>query len=351
MALEFKKAVRKSVPLIMSISGTSGSGKTYSALLLAFGLAGPGGRVGFIDTENGRGCFYADSPGIVAAGPQGFEIIDLDAPFTPARYIEAIDAAEKAGINVLVIDSGSHEWEGTGGCSAMAEADKGRWSRAKKENRKYVYRLLYSTMHIIVCLRAREKSKIIPKTESPSGKEEVISLGVLPIAEKNFVYEMLLSLQLDEKTHHAIPVKVPEPLKGTFPGTRLVTAADGQAIREWNDQGTSGDATERLQKQARAAAQEGMAIYSAFFQSVTPAHRKILAATTHAENKAMAETVDRDTLETQLNASLDDIAPVVETRGDPVPLVAGTQCRWNGGLWRVVDDPIAGHQWELAPPV
>ncbi len=334
MALEFRKAVRKSVPLIMSISGTSGSGKTYSALLLAAGLAGPTGRVGFIDTENGRGCFYADSPGIVAALPQGFEIIDLDAPFTPARYIEAIDAAEKAGINVLVIDSGSHEWEGTGGCSAMAEADKNRWNRAKKENRKYVYRLLYSTMHIIVCLRAREKSKIIPKAESGTGKEEVISLGVLPICEKNFVYEMLVSLQLDEKTHHALPVKVPEPLKNTFPGTRLIGLADGQAIREWNERGAVGDASERLQKQARAAAMEGVAVYSAFFRTLNTFQKKILADSTHAEYKAIAEQADKDGDVTEV----DKLPQAIEQ-------VAGTCLRCDGRLWTVQDLGDDGYQW------
>jgi hypothetical protein len=294
MELQIRKAVRKSVPLIMSVSGTSGSGKTYSALLLAAGLAGPNGRVGLIDTENGRGCFYADSPGIVAALPQGFEIMDLDAPFTPARYIEAIDAMEKAGVNVLVIDSGSHEWEGTGGCSDMAAADKGRWNKAKQANKRYVYRLLYSTMHVIVCLRAREKSKIIPKNESASGKEEVISLGVLPIAEKSFVFEMLLSLQLDEHTHHAIPVKVPEPLASLFPGGRLITKADGERIRQWNETGSTGDASERLKKQARAAAEDGMSAYTAFYSGLSAPQKKIIFDSTHAENKLIAERADNE---------------------------------------------------------
>lgn len=289
--LKFRKAERKAVPLIMSISGTSGSGKTYSALLVAAGLAGPTGRVGFIDTENRRGCFYADSPGIMRALPNGFDIMDLDAPFSPARYIAAIDAAEEAGITVLVIDSGSHEWEGTGGCSEMAEVDKGRWNRAKIANRRYVYRLLYSTMHIIVCLRAREKSKIIPKHESKTGKEETISLGILPIAEKNFVFEMLLSLQLDEKTHHAIPVKVPEPLAGLFPGNQMLTMADGERIRQWNEVGAIMNPTEQLRKRASLEASRGREAYRLFFGSITPAQRKALAPY-HEQLKFDAEQVD-----------------------------------------------------------
>jgi hypothetical protein len=294
MELQFKKAVRKSVPLIISLAGTSGSGKTYSALLLAAGLAGPNGKVGFIDTENGRGCLYADSPGIMAALPSGYEIMDLTDPFTPARYIQAIDAAERAGFNVLVIDSGSHEWEGIGGCSDIAEADKGRWNKAKRENKRFVYRLLYSTMHVIVCLRAREKSKIIPKHESKTGKEEVISLGVQPVCEKNFVYEMLLSLQLDEKTHHAVPVKVPEGFVGVFDNGHLITKQDGERIREWNDDAPKEDPIVRLQKRAHLAAEDGMAAYVAFFGSLTAGEKRALTETTHAENKITAERADKE---------------------------------------------------------
>src|SRR5580700_10220292 len=136
----FNKAVRKAVPLLMSLSGTSGSGKTFSALLLAAGLAGPTGKVGMLDTENGRGSLYADSPGIVQAFPNGFSITQMDAPFPPKRYVEAINAAERAGINVLVIDSGTHEWEGVGGCQDIAETKKLKgmpnWALAKMEHKK-----------------------------------------------------------------------------------------------------------------------------------------------------------------------------------------------------------------------
>src|SRR3954463_11050162 len=116
-------AVRHAVPQIISLSGVSGSGKTYSGILLAGGIAGPNGKIGFLDTENGRGSMYADSPGIVSAIPQGYKRIEMSAPFSPKRYIKAIDAFEKAGFNVLVIDSGSHAWEGDGGCSEIAEND------------------------------------------------------------------------------------------------------------------------------------------------------------------------------------------------------------------------------------
>src|SRR6476469_9556598 len=100
--MEIKKAVRHATPQIIGLAGVSGSGKTYTALLLAAGLAGTDGKVGFLDTENRRGCTYSDSPGIMAALPQGYGTIELSAPFHPKRYCEAIDVFENAGYAALV---------------------------------------------------------------------------------------------------------------------------------------------------------------------------------------------------------------------------------------------------------
>lgn len=305
MALEFKKAVRNSVPMLISIGGTSGAGKTYSALLLAAGIAGPTGRVGFIDTENGRGSMYADSPGIAAALPNGYEILRLDPQFTPERYIEAIKAAEGAGINVLVIDSATHEWEGIGGCCDIAENNKLKgmpnWSKAKMAHKRFVNHCLSSSMHIIFCLRAREKVKIVkrgdPVIDAAFGvdnperyeKDSVIPIGLQPIAEKSFVFEMLLSLLLDEKSHSAMAVKVPEPLAHLFPGTKLLTKADGERIRQWNDTGAVQEEPIQLLKRARTAAEDGIEAYKAFFAELTAAQRKAIGNAAHAENKAIAE--------------------------------------------------------------
>lgn len=295
MSIQFTKAVRKAAPMLISIAGVSGSGKTYSAFLLAAGLAGPNGRVGMLDTENGRGAMYADSPGIVAALPNGFEIVQLDPPFSPERYIEVIKQAEQCGIDVLVIDSTSHEWEGIGGCCEIAETKKLRgmpnWSLAKMAHKRFLNHCLSSKMHIVFCLRARDKVKI---AKDATGKEQVIPLGLMPITEKNFVFEMLVSLQLDEHTHFATPTKVPEPLLPLFPGGKLITKADGARIREWNQVGKPMEDGEQLQKRARAAAEDGTAAYVAFYGSLTAPEKKILFDSTHTENKKLAEQADRD---------------------------------------------------------
>lgn len=294
--MEIKKAVRHSVNLIISLSGPSGSGKTYSALLLAAGLAGPNGKIGFIDTENGRGCMYADSPGIVSAMPQGYDIIELTAPFSPARYMEALDTFERAGYNVVVVDSASHEWEGIGGCTDIAENNKLRgmpnWALAKKQHKLYVLRLLNSSMHVIVCLRAREKVKIIDKAHSDTGKDQVIPLGILPVAEKNFVYEAMLSFMVQEGTHFADPIKLPEQFQQLFNKAKLISKEDGEKIRRWNEGGTTMNQAEKLQRQARAAAEQGVAAYAEFFGKLMQAEKKVLADTIHADLKALAEQAD-----------------------------------------------------------
>jgi hypothetical protein len=292
--MEIRKAKRRAVPMLMSLTGVSGSGKTYSALLLAAGIAGPKGRVGFIDTENGRGEMYADSPGIVKALPDGYEYLRFDPPYSPERCIAAIDAMESAGVDVVVMDSGSHSWEGIGGCGEIAErhAIKGEpnWAKAKIQNRRFVYRLLAANMHVIVCLRGREKVKYL---KTGDGKTQVIPIGIQPAAEKNFVFEMLLSLLVEEHTHHAQAIKCPEPLRDLFSEKRLITADDGRRIAEWNSGAPQFDPIEQVLKRGRAAANDGTEAYRLFFESLSKEHKKYLAEVgAHDQYKALAIGAD-----------------------------------------------------------
>lgn len=295
MKLEFRKAERHSIPMLLSIAGVSGSGKTYSALLLAAGIAGKDGRVGLIDTENGRGQMYADSPGIMRAYPNGYEYLRLDPPFSPQAYTDALKAAESAGITVCIVDSGSHEWEGIGGCTDIAESKpiKGEpnWKIAKRPHKQFVYYLLSSPMHIIVCLRAREKVAYL-KNPDKGNKVEVVPMGIQAIAEKNFQFEALVSMLVDEKTHCATPIKVPEPLLPLFQGTTLVDKAMGERIRQWNDTGAVQPDNEQLGKRAKAEAENGVAAYREWFIALSKDEQLWLKSNGHEDNKFIAEQVD-----------------------------------------------------------
>lgn len=287
------KAKRKAVPALISLSGTSGSGKTLSGLLMAAGLAGSG-KVGMIDAENGRGTLYEDDPLVRAALPGGYDYVPITPPYSPARYVEAIKAMEAAGVDVCLIDSTSHEWEGEGGCDDIAEAKKLRgmknWAFAKREHKKFLAYCLSSRMHIIFCLRARDKVRILPDNS-------VVPMGIQPVAEKNFVFEMLLSLMFDEGTHHYQGVKVPKMLAGILKGGELITKAHGEAVRQWLEGGAVLDPGELLLKRARSAAECGMKEYSALFAGLTVDEKVILRGTDqkpgpHAALKAIAESVD-----------------------------------------------------------
>lgn len=293
MALEFHKAVRKASPMLLGVSGVSGSGKTLTALLLAAGIAGPNGKVGMVDTENGRGVMYADDSLVMAALPGGYDIIQLDPLYSPERYVEAIEAAEKAGINVLVIDSTTHEWEGLGGCAEIAEKNKLRgmpnWAMAKREHKRFMNRCLSSKMHIIFCLRAREQTKIV----KIDGKETFVPQGIQAICEKNTTFELLIHFEIDQKTHEANAAKVPRALAGLFPTPRLLTKEDGAQIQKWNSTGKALAPDEQIRKRATAAAEEGMKAYQTFWGGITPAERKLLAEA-HIENKKIADRVDAE---------------------------------------------------------
>ena len=105
--MQLQLANRQRVKIRMALQGPSGSGKTFSSLLLAFGLCGDWSKIAVIDSENHSSSLYADLG--------GYKVLNLEAPFTPERYVEAIKACELASMEVIIIDSISHEWEGIGG--------------------------------------------------------------------------------------------------------------------------------------------------------------------------------------------------------------------------------------------
>ena len=98
--MAFRKAQRKQAKLRLAITGPAGSGKTYSALQLAFGL---GGRIAMIDTENGSGDLYSNLG--------DYDISTMTQPYDPRKYLQDIHEAEKEGYDIIIIDSLSHNSE------------------------------------------------------------------------------------------------------------------------------------------------------------------------------------------------------------------------------------------------
>lgn len=242
--LNIREAKRAGARLVIGIDALSGDGKTLSALYAAWGLVGgDASKIGFLDTENRRGSLYADKLVDKNGKVHPFKIADLDAPFTPERYSQAIKEFQDAGVEVLVIDSVTHEWEGMGGCTEIAEIDPQNgqprkfpaWNAAKARHKKFMNALLTSNMHIIACIRSREKMRI---EKDEKGKSVYIPEGIQPIQEKNFVFELTVSFQLAANGKARFIKKCPEELIPVFgePGSWVdgyLTPQHGTVLRDW----------------------------------------------------------------------------------------------------------------------
>lgn len=231
--IQIREAHREGARLVVGLQGISGSGKTFTALQLAWGLANyDASKVGFLDTENRRGSLYADALQDSQGNIHRFLIGDLTPPFSPARYIEAIRAFEQAGVEVLIIDSVSHEWAGQGGCYDIAKNTTKRiddWLTAKNEHKRFMNAMLQSSMHVIACIREA------PKTDFSDPKNPK-SLGLMPIQESQFVFELTASLQMWNEGQAQGVLKCPAELRGILGrGEGYISAQDGKALRDWVD--------------------------------------------------------------------------------------------------------------------
>ncbi|MED7666847.1 ATP-binding protein [Pseudomonas moraviensis] len=223
----FKKAERKQAKLRLALAGPSGSGKTYSALLLAQGL---GGRIAVIDTEHGSASLYADIA--------DFDTLELHAPYSPERYVDAITAAEQAGYSVLIIDSYSHEWTGSGGCLESNEKlahqkFKGNtwaaWNETTPRHRRLTDKILTSSLHIICTMRS--------KTETVQGEgKKILKLGMKSEQRDGTDYEFTVVLDLTHDGHTAMASKDRTKL---FEEPELITEETGRRLLAWLNSGVS----------------------------------------------------------------------------------------------------------------
>lgn len=260
--INIRKAEREGARLVLGIAGISGSGKTFTALQLAYGLANfDASKVGFLDTENRRGSLYANALKNERGEVQQFWIGDLYAPFSPQRYIDAILEFQKMGVEVLVIDSITHEWEGQGGCEEIAMAGNPRmpdWKRAKAEHKRFMNTLLQSDMHVIACIRAREKVQI----QKVNGKSEVIPIGIQPVTEKNVMFEMTASMMVMDagRQREVIKTSGTDHIFGEAGFHQgYLGAEQGKALREWVDGAKQLDPrVEHARNSLRTVCEQGM---------------------------------------------------------------------------------------------
>jgi hypothetical protein len=247
VSISFRPAVRENVSLLIGVAGGTGSGKTWSAMALATGLAN-GEQFAVIDTENGRARHYADQ--------FAFDVSDLAAPFTPDAYAEAILAADQAGYPVVVVDSASHEHAGDGGLLDMHEAEYQRmggkdsakmaaWIKPKMAHKQMVNKLLQVKAHVILAFRAQQSIEIVKDAQ---GKMQVVPKktltgldGWIPIAEKNLPYELTLSFLLTADAPGVPkPIKLQAQHRVFVPLDAPLSVETGRQLGEWARGGLNG---------------------------------------------------------------------------------------------------------------
>jgi len=255
--MQIKKAVRKKIWLKVAITGPTGSGKTFGALGIAKGLS-TDGRVCVIDTENASASYYA--------GQWDFDVIELSAPFSPEKYLEAFRAAVDAGYSVVVIDSLSHEWDKQGGIlDQKAKKDQrggngfANWQEYKAVHGSFVDVFLGANVHIIATIRSKMAYEQEEYTEAGQTKKKIVKLGLAPVQSDGIEYEFGVVFDLAQKTHMAESSKDRTGLfdKRTF----LLNEAVGKELKAWRDGGAELKPESSAQKKSFAQlADEGQEI-------------------------------------------------------------------------------------------
>lgn len=225
MGISIRKAKRSATKLRLLLTSPSGGGKTYGALLLAKGM---GGKTVVIDTEQGSSDIYDDL--------HEFDVVDLEPPFTPEAYIEAIEACEAAGYDVIIIDSISHEWNGKGGCLelvdtiAKAQFRGNTWSAYSvitPRHRAFIDAMLRSKAHIIATGRSKTETAQV----EDHGKKKVAKLGMKVETRDGVEYEFTTVLDIIHDGHFATASK---DRTGIFAGDpKAISEETGKQLAEW----------------------------------------------------------------------------------------------------------------------
>lgn len=226
--MELQRSTKKAAKIRLSLQGPAGSGKSMSALLLAYGMTGNWESIGVIDTERGSANLYSH------LGP--YYVLNLEEPFTPERYIEAIKLCENSNIQVIVIDGISPEWTGKNGILEIHEQVTSRmkipnsftaWASVTPRHQAFIDAILQSTCHVITTIRTKTEYVISER----NGKQVPQKVGMAPVTRDNYEYEVSVSLDLDSE-HCALSSKDRTGLFADKPRFRI-TVETGKLILDW----------------------------------------------------------------------------------------------------------------------
>ena len=235
----FGEVTREKSKLRMALCGVSGAGKTLSALYIGYGITGDWGKVALIDTEHGRGKFYADRQDL--AIPTGvFKYCELNPPYSPDRYIAAVKAAAAAvgEDGAVIVDSFSHAWDNEGGvldikseiAKRTGKNDYTAWDEAGKYQNNLVNTILSINAHTIITMRAKMAYAM---EVNEKGKTVPVKIGLAPVQRDSTEYEFDIALNIG-RDHVAVTSKDTTFLDGF---SSVITPELGKELKDWLDKG------------------------------------------------------------------------------------------------------------------
>jgi hypothetical protein len=185
--------VKRPQPKIrIALQGSAGSGKTYSSLLLAYGLCNDWTKIALIETEHQSAALYSNLG--------QYNVLNIESPFNPEKYIEAINICEKAGMQAIILDSLSHEWETLLEIhSAMSGNSYNNWNKVIPEHNSLINKILTSSSHIIATVRSKSEFVISEK----DGKKIVEKFSTKPFFKEGYEFDFTLVFDIDTD-HQAV---------------------------------------------------------------------------------------------------------------------------------------------------
>lgn len=227
--MQLQKASRKKVKLKLQVGGSSGSGKTASSLLLAYGMTNDWSKIAVIDSENGSASLYADN---ATLGIGEFFIIPMTES-SPEDQIKALDMCQKAGIEVVIIDSGSHVWEW---CldynSKLSGNSYTNWAITGAKYNKFKEKMLNCPMHIIFTVRKKEDYSM---EQDDKGKTKIVKQGLKEISREGMSYEFTVVYDIDSA--HLTTVSKDRTSLFVDTAPFKVTPETGKLLLDWCNSG------------------------------------------------------------------------------------------------------------------
>ncbi|GGD60657.1 hypothetical protein GCM10011514_25750 [Emticicia aquatilis] len=224
--MQLQVAKRQNVKIKIGLQAGSGSGKSMSALLLAYGMTNDWSKIAIIDTENHSAELYSHLG--------SYNVLNIEEPFSPEKYEEAINVCLKAQMEVIIIDSISHEWdyilEQHG---ALAGNSYTNWSKFTPRHNQFINTILQANAHVICTIRTKQDYVLQEK----NGKQIPEKVGLKPIQREGIDYEFTLVFDIDCK-HNATASKDRTGLFMNKSDFKL-NAEIGQQIVQWCKQPNS----------------------------------------------------------------------------------------------------------------